>query len=221
MKSNIKEKAIELRTSGFSLAVIARSLHIAKSTASVWLKDIVLDQNAKERIRGFKSAGLQKAISTNKKKRQLNLAVIEKRAVKAINQLPKTVVIDKLSLALLYWCEGEKSRNAVCFMNSDPQMVVTFLQLLRSSFELDEKKFRVCLHLHEYHRDLQEIEFWSKITAIPKEQFFKVYRKPNTGKSKKVNYRGCASVRYHDVNVVLELQSIWEHYSKKINGRVV
>ncbi len=221
MKSNIKEKAIKLRQRGFSLSVIARSLHIAKSTASVWLKDVVLDQKAQERIRGFKSAGLQKAIDISRGKRQAKLSLIEADVVKFIDKIDHTKELKKLACALLYWCEGEKSKSSVSFVNSDPQMIATYLVLFRSAFKVDEKKFRISLHLHEYHQDLQEIEFWSRITAIPKSQFYKIYRKPNTGKSKKENYRGCVAIRYYDVRIIMELQKIWEHYSKKINGRVV
>lgn len=221
MKNDIQKKAIELRKQGFSLRVIAESLHIAKSTASVWLKDVFLDKKAQEKIKGFKSDGLQKAIQISKEKRQGKLSLIEADVLRFVDRIPQSKEIDKLACALLYWCEGEKSKSSVSFVNSDPQMIATFLVLFRSSFQVDEKKFRISLHLHEYHEDLQEIEFWSRITAIPKEQFYKVYRKPNTGKSKKENYRGCVAIRYYDVKVIMELQKIWEHYSHKINGRVV
>lgn len=221
MKSNFKEKAVQLRKQGFSLAIIARDLHIAKSTASVWLQNIVLDPEAQQKIKGFKSAGLQKAIDTSKKKRQEKLSLIQADVVKFIGQIPQTRQLHKLACALLYWCEGEKSKSSVSFVNSDPQMIATYLVLFRSAFQLDEKKFRILLHLHWYHKDLQEIEFWSRITAIPKSQFYKIYRKPNTGKSKKQNYRGCIAIRYYDVKIIMELQSIWEQYSNKINGRVV
>ncbi len=221
MKNDIQKKAIELRKQGFSLRVIAESLHIAKSTASVWLKDVFLDKKAQEKIKSFKSDGLQKAIQISKEKRQGKLSLIEADVLRFVDRIPQSKEIDKLACALLYWCEGEKSKSSVSFVNSDPQMIATFLVLFRSSFQVDEKKFRISLHLHEYHEDLQEIEFWSRITAIPKEQFYKVYRKPNTGKSKKENYRGCVAIRYYDVKVIMELQKIWEHYSHKINGRVV
>jgi hypothetical protein len=221
MKDDIKQKAIELRKQGSSLRIIAESLDIAKSTASVWLKDVLLDEQAEEKIKGFKSIGLQKAIDKSRQKRQDRLSSIEEGVVKFIDQIPRTKQIDKLACALLYWCEGEKSKSSVSFVNSDPQMIATYLVLFRSAFQIDEKKLRISLHLHEYHQDLQEIEFWSKITAIPDSQFYKIYRKPNTGKNKKENYHGCVAIRYYDVRVIMELQKIWEHYSKKINGRVV
>lgn len=221
MKSEIKQKAIVLRKQGFSLGIIAQRLHIAKSTASVWLKDIILDEKARKKIQGFKNSGLQKAIQVSKEKRQKKLSLIDARVVKFIDHIPQTKEIQKLACALLYWCEGEKSRSSISFVNSDPKMIAIYLTLFRASFQPDEKKFRISLHLHEYHKDLQEVEFWSRITAIPKSQFYKIYRKPNTGKNKKENYRGCVAIRYSDVKVIMELQKIWEHYSDKINGRVV
>jgi hypothetical protein len=187
MKSDSRQKAIQLRKQGFSLRIIAESLHIAKSTASVWLKDVFLDEQAQEKIKGFKNIGLQKAIDKSKEKRQGKLSLIEIDVRRFIDRIPQTKDINKLACALLYWCEGEKSKSSLSFVNSDPKMIATYLALFRSAFNPDEKKFRISLHLHEYHEDLQEIEFWSRITAIPKEQFYKVYRKLNTGKSKKEN----------------------------------
>jgi hypothetical protein len=91
------------------------------------------------------------------------------------------------------------------FINSDPNLVHTFLSLLRRSFNIDENKFRVCIHLHDYHNELRQIKFWSKITDIPTGKFLKSFRKSNTGKRVRNNYNGCVSIRYHDVMVSREL----------------
>jgi orotate phosphoribosyltransferase-like protein len=46
-----KEKAIKLRKNGYSLKEISEKLNIAKSTASVWLRNIKLTQKAKKRLK--------------------------------------------------------------------------------------------------------------------------------------------------------------------------
>ena len=87
-------------------------------------------------------------------------------------------------------------------------MIRLFLKLFRKSFVLDENKFRVCLHLHKYHFSKKQIEYWSNLTNISKKQFTKPYQKNNTGKRVRKNYQGCVSVRYHDVNILRQIQAI-------------
>ncbi len=95
---------------------------------------------------------------------------------------------------------GAQSRKArtkgVAFTNSDPNLVRTFLKLLRGLFDLDEKKFHPCIHLHSYHLPKAQLDFWSKVTDINKQQFIKPYRKANSGKRIREGYQGCIDVRY-------------------------
>ena len=112
----------------------------------------------------------------------------------------------KIILAMIYYCEGVKNtRSSLIFINSDPQLIRSFLKLLRRAFIVDESKFRVCLHLHSYHNQDKQISFWSKITHIPKGQFIKPYIKNHTGIRKREGYQGCASIRYHDTNLSRQL----------------
>ncbi len=109
---------------------------------------------------------------------------------------------------MIYWCEGAKSfTRGVQFTNSDPNLVYCFLRLFRSSYELDESKFRVCVHLHEYHNEQVQIDFWSKITRIKKDRFIRPYIKPHTGKRVKKDYPGCVDIRYHSNDMAKRLMS--------------
>src|SRR6185369_13954076 len=97
---------------------------------------------------------------------------------------------------------GNKSpRSFITFTNSDPDLVATFLRLFRNSFDLDEKRFRVLMHLHKYHNEEVQRNFWNKITRIKNEQFYRSYLKPNSGKYKKEGYQGCIKVQYTDVSI--------------------
>ena len=64
------------------------------------------------------------------------------------------------------------------------------------------------MHLHKYHNEKVQKDFWSKITKIPKEQFNKSYLKPSNKKYKKEGYQGCIKVYYGDVSVARKLQAI-------------
>ena len=70
---------------------------------------------------------------------------------------------------------------------------------------MDSSKFRVCVHLHKYHNKDKEINFWSEITGIPKNQFINPYLKLNGGKRIKINYHGCVSIYYYSNDTARKL----------------
>ena len=82
---------------------------------------------------------------------------------------------------------------------------------IEKGFVIDEGKFRALIHLHDYHGEEKQINFWSKITRIPRKQFFKSYRKPNTGKRIKKDYPGCLAISYYDAKVAKQL---WAYYKE-------
>lgn len=213
-----KNKAIRLRKNGRSFREISDLLDISKSTASLWTTKVLLGKSALKRLKDIGKKGREKAVATNKKKRAALVNDI-KRKVRKNLVLQQTTSLKKLLCSLLYWCEGEKNGSSVTFINSDPLLISTFLQLFRSGFRIVESKFRVCLHLHQYHNENKQKRYWSKVTNIPTNQFF-IYRKPNTGKNFRKGYPGCASIRYHDYTKALELGFYYKIFAKKYGGLV-
>lgn len=206
MKLIEKQKAIVLRKRGYSLKEISQKLNISKGTASVWLRDIKLSEKAIARLSTVVTAGQMKSAS-NKKEQTARLLG---NYYNEVYDFLKTVEIGsdfrKISCSLIYWCEGGKSDNRmVQFTNSDPKLIAGFLSLLRKSYCLDEKKFRACIHLHEYHEPKMQLDFWSDITGIPTSQFIKPYLKSNTGKRIRDNYQGCLQIRYYDANIARQV----------------
>ena len=76
----------------------------------------------------------------------------------------------------LYAGEGSKRDGDVRFANSDPRMIAFFCAWLRRFFDVDERRLRVRIYLHQ-GLDLDEAErFWSALTGVPRTQFGKAYR---------------------------------------------
>ena len=192
-------RARKLRGKGYSFNEISRELNIAKSTASVWLRDIRLSKTAIKRLKSRRLLGAEKTRNTKRLKREEVNNFLAREALDFLNSVKLNKDHIKLFCALLFECEGTKDTSGgICFVNSDPRLIKTFLFLLRSGFKIKEKKLRVVLHLHDYHSERDQIVFWSKLTDIPKSQFSKPYRKPHTGKRVKDEYQGCVSIRYYD-----------------------
>lgn len=216
MKLQQKQQAISLRKRGMSMNEISEMVGVAKSTVSLWVRDVSVSKQGRKLLELKMSNGQKSGIIARKKQTEEKLLFAQKQALEIIEVLPQSQDIYKLYCALLYWCEGSKSNqdSYFAFTNSDPALIKAFMFLLRESFVLDEKKFRVCVHLHEYHNEHKELLFWSKNTNIPLSQFISSYKKPNTGLSYKKEYHGCAQVRYNDVNLAREIQALAREFIK-------
>jgi transcriptional regulator with XRE-family HTH domain len=216
MKLDLKNKAVILRREGFSYREISEKLKMSKGTASLWLRDVELSKIAKKRIQKLGTDGRNKGIETNRKKIETEDFLIEESVKEEFDNFIYRKIDFKIACALLYWGEGTKhdENSSVSFMNSDPEMIKYFLHTFRNSFEVDEKKFRGLIHLHEYHDEEMQLKFWSNITKIPIAQFNKSYLKKNTGKNKKIDYPGCLSIRYSDVKIYKEIMFIIKELAK-------
>jgi predicted transcriptional regulator len=213
----IKDIAIKLRHKGFSLNEISSKLNISKSTSSLWLKTIVLNNQAQLRLKKKQILGQYKSMQIAKEKRTKRRNLIDLATKVTVSKIPKSKEIFKLITSILFWTEGGKSTDSyVYFMNSDSKMIKLFVYLLRNSFELEESKFRVMMHIHEYHNENKQVKYWSKLTGIPASQFSKSYLKPHTGKRIRANYQGCTRIRYYDTKIALELRSLYNTYADSL-----
>lgn len=211
----IKEEAIKLRKKGYSLLEISLTLKIAKSTAAVWLNEVILNSRAQLRLRQRGIIGQYKTQLIKKKKMEELLQSFKENARKDIQGITKSREIYKLICSILFWCEGNKDKlSFLRFTNSDPKMIRCFLNLLREGFDLNERKLRALIHLHDYHKEKAQIDYWSRVTGIPKEQFNHSYHKPHTGKRIKKDYQGCIAISYYDAKLARELWSYYQVFSE-------
>lgn len=213
MKLKEKQQAIRLRKKGFSLKEIAGTLKVAKSSVSLWVRDTKLSLSAQQQILRKMKKGQIVAQQTLKSIRLQKERNAHKQAQKIISKFISNQESNKIICAMLFWCEGTKSVNeSVSFTNSDSNLIQTFLSLLRKSYCLNELKFRVSMHLHEYHVEADQLKFWSEASNIPASQFTKTFWKKHTGKRIRDGYEGCIRVRYFDVNIARELHAIAQAY---------
>lgn len=217
LKREEKLRAIALREKGYSLNEIVEAVGVAKSSVSEWVRNIPLTEKARRRL--LTKIKLGQLVSAENKREKTNILIDAYRA-EASKDL-QTVNVDrimrKIICSLLYWCEGAKRQfNGVRFTNSDPKLIRTFLNLFRQSFEVDENKIRIGLHLHEYHNTKKQIAFWSNITAVNRNKFIRPYLKPHTGKRIRKDYPGCATIYYYSNNTARQLLATAETFLQKM-----
>jgi len=216
LSSNLINSALNLRKKGYSYQEISKNLNIAKSSAYLWCKRVILDENAKKRISRRLAIGMIKAKQVLKAKRDKNIKTISEKANYYLSNNKFDKKTNKLLCSFLYWAEGEKNKNSITFINSNPLMIESFLTLLRSAFTLDERKFRILVHVHEYHNEKKIKNYWSTITRIPLSQFSKSYLKPHTKKRIRDDYKGTVSLRYYDYKIALELTFIYNRFAERL-----
>ncbi len=202
ISNRIKLQATQSRQEGLSIREIAKKFSMAQSTVSLLVRKVHLNSKAKNILIEKANQGRMKATQAIIKKRENR----QKEANLVAQGLLSGVIFNRefafLVASISYECEGGKSNFGVLeFTNSDPVLVGIFLSALRKSFDLDESKFRVVMHLHSYHNESKEKLFWSKVTSIPGSKFTKTFNKKESGLNIKEGYRGCVQVKYFDVSI--------------------
>ena len=187
-KSKEKLLARELRRKGLSVLVIAKNLHVSKSTASLWTKDISLtvqqlEQLKQRTIRGAERGRLLGA-ERQKNDRLKRIADGNEYGNKRINSLIKNEFF--IAGIALYWAERNKKMKKIEYCNSDPKLVLFLLQWFQKFFDLTLNDFKCYVGVNVIHksRDLIIKKYWSSLTHIPLNQFTKTSFKKS--KSKKI-----------------------------------
>jgi len=214
----IKQKARNLRRSGWSLGEIGLKMKIPKNTISGWTRDIQL---TKKQIRRIK----QKEIASRAIGRTVAAKLLREKMeewkesirgkVKYFSQLPlENPEIGKLICGLLYLCEGGKypASRFLHFGNTNPKLIYFFITLLRKTYNIDENKIRFSVG-YRYDQNYKKLKsYWSTLTGIPKSKCLNA--KPDIRTKGKATfrkeYKGICRIIYYDTSLQFELQSIGE-----------
>ncbi len=214
MKKDLRLKTIELRKLGHSVKELHKEIGVSKSTISRWIQTVQLSTEAQKRLNDRSTkARIQAEITIREKTRQKNLAADDfaKKIVRS-NGIDKDA--QAVICSMVYFCEGGKS-NGVNFVNSNPLLIASFLSLFRKTFEIKEEKLRILMQLHDYHDEVMQKTYWSKITRVPEDQFHRSHIKKSDHKYKKEGYQGCISVNYYDASIARKLDAIAKTFMER------
>lgn len=215
---NLIEEVRYLRTQGKTYGEINAQVgkKIPKGTLSGWCKNISLLPEYAERIAVLNVTALDKArlmaLEVNRVKREKYLHGIRLSNIDTAKVI-HSVEAGKIALAML--CLGEASkytngRRAFTLGNSDPRIIVIFLELLKKYYNFDIEKVR-CTVQCRADQNVEDLEsFWRDVVKIPQRLFYKAQIDPRTKgiPTKKVNYKGVLRVDYLDIRVQLELEAL-------------
>ncbi len=193
LKEQEKTKAINLRKQGLSYNEILREVPVAKSTLSVWLKDIGLAKAQKQRLTEKRRVAQQKAQQACRNIRITRETNIIEAAQQEIGKISKREFW--LIGAALYWAEGSKQKpnhvsQKVSFNNSDPKMILLFDKWVQEFCERDKNGLIYSIYIHTTGDVERAKKFWSKLlnTTIEKVYFKKGNPKTNRKNTQDLYY---------------------------------
>lgn len=173
--SLLRLKARELRRRGVSVKKIAQDLKVSKSSASIWVRDIILSIEQLEVLRQLSLDGAErgrlKGALIQKKRRADKAEELRKAGIETIGYLTKRELL--IVGIALYWGEGYKKGRRLQFCNSDPTMIKFLLNWLRICFSVESEDIRCRVGINMIHKKREIIvkEYWSKMTGVPLNQF--------------------------------------------------
>ncbi|MEX1009175.1 MAG: hypothetical protein WD271_15230 [Acidimicrobiia bacterium] len=183
-----QEKARIMRAQNMTLADIAATLGVSKSSVSLWVRDVPFTPSKRR-------YGPQRRPHPAHTAKLRQIEELNELGIQRIGTLGEEAFL--AAGVALYAGEGAKTDGAVTFANTDAGMVALFCAWLRRFFTVDESRLRVRVYLHE-GLDLDAAErHWSEVTGVPRSQFRAPYRAAADPTIRRVKHEyGCVYVRY-------------------------
>lgn len=198
-KHSEKERAIKLRKEGKTYSEILKVVPVAKSTLSVWLRDVGLAAAQKQRLTEKKLLSAKRGGEAKRKQRVEKSSKLFSDSRHEINKISDRELF--LIGVALYWAEGSKEKeyhpgSQLIFGNMDPLMVGLFLEWITRICHVSESDIVLEIYLHQTHshRAKDVVQYWSKKTGFPVAKFSRLYYKQN--KIAQTNRRNTSNETY-------------------------
>lgn len=186
MKVEEKKLARKLRKLGHSINEICKKAGLAKSSVSLWVRDIELTPKQKRKLseKGVRKETIEKRRITRLTRENTRRQIIIDNAKREINRL--SIKDLKITGIALYWGEGSKTpRSGVQFSNSDPRTIQLMMQFFKRCCKVPEYKFRGHVLLHPHLNVKKAEKYWSNISGIPTGQFYKTSKQQSKASKEK------------------------------------
>ncbi len=203
----VRERARELRRAGLTYPEIVAELGhtVAQGTLSSWVSDIELTAEQRARIKQLEiegsARGRPSAVRWNREQKRKRIQEAKDRATPIAKRLSQDRDALMLMASALYIGEGRKTEDQFAFCNSDPQVIRTWMALLRRNFDIDESKFSMRLTISRGMDEEGLKQYWSEVTGVPLHQFRRSTVTEESGGKKRAGYQGVCEVNYYSLAV--------------------
>ena len=197
-KDELRKAARDLRAQGLDYEDISAALGVAKSSVSLWVRDLPIPPRLSyEENRKRSAEGSRRYWEVERNVRETRRAAVTGRATAEIGAMTDREIL--IAGAVAYWCEGAKSKphrhvERVSFINSDPGLILFFLRFLAVAGVASDRL--ICrVYIHESADVAAAQRFWQDLTGLPPGQFRRPTLKRHNPKTVRMNtgddYRGC------------------------------
>jgi len=180
--NTVRLLALRLRLAGKSYNEIHATLGVPKSTLSGWFRHVVLSDTARSRLIARTRLGSATLIKRNKMQTHEAEQRAREMRASAKKKIPALTKRDLLIIgAVLYWAEGykrlhvqdgkERMSHTISFVNSDPDMIKTFMRFLREVLEIPVDAIHLTMRLYPHINEENARKYWMKITGLPSSRF--------------------------------------------------
>lgn len=199
-KDDLRARAVELRGQGASVNAIADELGVSKSTAYLWVRDLPYDKDPEAeqaRRRAHAKVMTDARWGEYRVARDEMEAGIRDKAAGWVGRLKDRELT--LAGAVLYWCEGSKSKpwreqHELNFTNSDPGLVELFLRFLEV-LGVDRRRLTYRVSIHESADALAACRWWADQIGIEvgdmRRPTLKRHKPSTNRRNKGDDYHGC------------------------------
>jgi len=200
-KDDLHAKARQLRAMGQDYEQIAAALNVAKSSVSLWVRDLPRVSRLSTAEGKKRSAeGARRYWAAQRLATEASRAAARAAAAAEIGDLTDRELF--IAGAIAYWCEGSKNKpgpwnDHVAFTNSDPALIRLFLRFLEATHTpREDVTFRI--YIHETADVESARQFWLAATRASADQFRAPTLKRHNPKTVRKNvgkgYHGCLRV---------------------------
>lgn len=217
MKTELKEKARQLRQKGVSVKKIAKQLGIANSTASLWTRGITLTDEQRQKLLDREITDEQAVAHSNFFRNQrLSAQQMGRDRIKKNDPL-------YVAGCMLYWGEGGKGVNVCQMTNSELPMLKVFKDFLVKYFDVSDDMISVAINAYTDLHSQKEIEcFWIKGLNLPKtclrRSTWNQYPKSSKKVARKLEYGTCA-LRVCNTEIVQEIFGAIQEFGSFTNEK--
>ncbi len=177
-----RSRAVRLRKAGLSYSEILKKIPIAKSSVSLWCRDVDLTAEHKKRIENKSKArslaGI-KSIQTRFWQRRCDAFMQGVDMSRRFGNNPNFV-----AGLMLYLAEGTK-KSTTAVTNSDERIIKFMKSWLGEFFQIGPNQLVIGLHIHLGQDEGEIKKYWSKITLVPVGNFRKTFTKSEGSKYRK------------------------------------
>ena len=200
-KDELRATARKLRSQGMDYEEIAAALGVAKSSVSLWVRDLPTPARLSyAECRKRSAEGAARYWAAERPSREATRTAAREAAAAEIGELTDREIL--IAGAIAYWCEGTKSKPhrpdaRVIFTNSDPALIQFFLRFLDvTRTPRTDLAFRVFIHESADAESAQR--FWLEVTGASPRQFrtpaLKRHNPKTVRKNLGENYHGCLRI---------------------------